>query len=212
MVPLTNMATRRPLILPRFPSWKTLLRLNKESTKRFPDEIAGPGLQGIGLCLVSRPRNGGYWCTPRNSRAFAWTGGNGVHFSFLTRNNQIDENSPVIVTNPSPCDHNNVCCGENLLDFLCLGFRRGYFAMEQFGHDTDYPLKAFTSPSWQPTTDDDYWVGFGVNRHQRQLLDLLIDRFDLKPWKYSKQKFRRLQRDYVPMLDVPPTPWDQSEG
>src|SRR5581483_8608045 len=89
------------------------------------------GLSAIGLTLLRKPASHHYWCTPLNCLTFAATGGEGAHFSFLAVDGRVDEQSPVVVTNPCPTDFRHFIVGKNLNDFLCLGLRRGYFAMEQ---------------------------------------------------------------------------------
>ena len=46
-------------------------------------------------------------------------------------------------------------------------------------------------------------MGFGVNEHQRKLLEFLIAELGLLPWKDLKRKFQRLQKLYMPLLDIP---------
>jgi hypothetical protein len=85
---------------------------------------------------------------------------------------------------------------------LCLGIYRGYFALEQLG-DVDKTLSVYGSATWQPRTEHDWWVGYGVNEYQRKLLDFLTSELGLTPWKDAKRKFRRLQKQYLPLLDIP---------
>ena len=84
----------------------------------------------VGLVLLAPPRNEGYWCTPTNSLTFAITGGDGVHYGLMAINGEFTDLSPVVMTVPM-CDTPNKIVGANLKEFLALGCRYGYFALEQ---------------------------------------------------------------------------------
>jgi hypothetical protein len=188
------------------PLWNRLRKLDKAAAKRFPAEF-DRGFGALGLILYSRPQHGGYWCTPTNTLAFAGTGGEGVHFSFLVEDGNVTEKSPVVITIPQAFDQPNFIGGESLFDFLCLGFHRGYFALETASSDRFF--EAYASDKWPLTEDNgrppdwDWAVGYGVNEHQRKLLDFLIAEIGLSPWKDLKRKFQRLQKLYLPLLEIP---------
>jgi hypothetical protein len=180
-----------------------LREVDKEIAFRFPSEY-DLGLGGVGLLLRSKLTNGRYYCTPTNSRSFAGTGGEGVHFSFLGRPDEISEASPVIATIPMAFANPNFILGENLFDFLCFGMYRGFFALEQLGYNFEEAFTAYTDPSWQSTEDDHFAVGYGVDDRKRAILDLLIERFRLDPWQEPRAKFDRLQSTYLSTLQIPP--------
>jgi hypothetical protein len=179
-----------------------LLEVDEEAARQFPRQDCDPGLGGIGLLLTPKLANGGYTCTPENSRSFAHTGGEGVHFSFLGELDEIDDASPVIVTIPMAFDHPNFIVGENLYDFLCFGIHRGFFALEQLGYNFEETFTAYTNPMWQPSVHRHDWVGLTVDDHTLNLLRLLIERFGLVPWKNAKIKFEQLQEAYLGKLRV----------
>src|SRR5262249_62337819 len=157
----------------------------------------------VGL-MLERKLVGEYydWCTPRNCWTFAHTGGNGVHFSLLERGGEVREDSPVVLTNPGGMGHSCIV-GEDLHAFLCLGVRRGYFALEQLTYNPEVTLEVFTNPAWQPSEDWHYPVGYVVGDLERQILSFLAERFGLRPWTEPK-KFYRLQKSYLGQLDLPP--------
>ncbi len=198
------MKQKRPTI--DHPLWTRLRELDKIAAKRFPADFRS-GFGSLGLILYSRPENGGYWCTPTNTLAFAGTGGGGVHFSFLVQDGMITEKSPIVVTIPEPSDNPNFVGGESLFDFLCLGYHRGYFALETASSDRFF--EAYSSGKWPLSEvegrppDWDAAVGYGVDEHQRKLLDFLIAELGLSPWKDLKRKFERLQKLYMPLLEIP---------
>lgn len=183
------------------PLWKRLCELDKRAARRFPSGHRDVGFGALGLILNRRLENGGYWCTPTNSLAFARTGGNGVHFSFLVRNGKVTRSSPVVVTIPCEFGQPNFIGGATLKDFLNLGYHRGYFAMETLASKKWF--QPYSSAKWQPKEDRDYAVGYGVDVHQRMLLDYLIAELGLSPWTDLKRKFHRLQKQYLPRLELP---------
>ena len=122
-----------------------------------------------------------------------------MHFSFVVEDGKVTENSPIVVTVPESYDCPNFIAGESLFDFLCLGYQRGYFALGMLA--TEKCLAALSSADWQPKTDSDYAVGYGVDEHQQTLLNFLIEKLGLSPWKDLKRRFRRLQKLYLGSSD-----------
>jgi hypothetical protein len=192
------------------PLWDRLCELDQIAKERFPSRF-DPGFGVLGLILSSPPSPGGYFCTPRNSLSFAWTGGDGVHLSFLVQDGRITEQSPIVITCASAIDDHNLIGGESLFDFLCLGYHRGYFALQTAPSERFF--EAYGSDRW-PLTEDldrhpdwDYSVGYFVDEQQRPVLDFLIQELGLTPWRDLPMKFQRLQERYLPLLEVPDQPW-----
>ena len=187
------------------PLLNRLRKLDKVAARRFPGEFF-PGFGSLGLILNSQLKHGGYYCTPTNTLAFASTGGDGVHFSFLVDNGKITDKSPVVITIPTT-DHPNYIGGESLFDFLCLGYYRGYFGLGNAGEERFF--EAYSSGKWPLSEvegrlpDWDGAIGYGVSDYNRKVLEFLIAELGLSPWKGLKQKFERLQKLYYPMLDIP---------
>lgn len=174
------------------PLWERLKAVEKVVAERSPGPLSG--LDSVGLILVRGLPQWDYWCTPKNVLTFATTGGNGVHFNFLIQNDSVGEHSPIVITIPNNFDQPNYIVGESLFDFLCLGYHRGYFALEQLPWERLF--EAYASSDWQPSDETDEWVGFGVNVEQRRVLELLIAEFGLSPWKDLQHKFEDLQARY----------------
>lgn len=190
----------------KHPLWDQLRKLDKAAAKRFPVDFY-KGFGRLGLILRSPPKYGDYWCTPTNTLTFAGTGGDGVHFSFLVDDGKITENSPIVISIPTAADQPNFIGGESLFDFLCLGFHRGYFALGNLPSPRFF--EAYSSGKWPLSKvkgrppDWDWEEGYGVNEHQRNLLDFLIAQLGLSPWKDFQRKFQRLQKRYMPLLKLP---------
>jgi len=183
------------------PLFDKLRRVDAEAANLFPSD-GDRAFGALGLTLMPKLElNLHDWCTPLSCYAFATTGGNGVHFSFLAQENRIGEVSPIVVTNPGSGMGQSHVVGENLFDFLCLGAIRGFFALEQLQYNLDLTLEVFTNPNWLPTEDWHYAVGYSLNDHSQRLLDFLNQQFRLHPWSDSG-RFHQLQERY--RLELPP--------
>jgi hypothetical protein len=201
--------------------WSELQRLNQTAARKLTRPPSDPGFGELGLILYSKLDEFRYGTfTPGNCHTFAHTGGNGVHFSFLALKGQVDEKCPVVVTNPAAGGLNFIV-GENLYDFLCLGYYRGYFALEQLAYHYDLTVRVYTDPNWGATEEwhhsvgydyragDSYRQDFGLGSssvrvppERQALLDLLINHFGLKPWT-APERFKELEREYAEVLAEP---------
>ena len=183
------------------PLWKRLRSLNTTAAKRFNGGFDA-AFGSLGLMLHSRLEHGGYDCTPTNTESFASTGGNGVHFSFLVQDGKVTESSPVVITVPTMIHgQGNFIGGSSLFDFLCLGYHRGYFALEQLGAEKCFA--AYATSAWWPESNSDYSKGFVPSDNQREILNFLIENLGLSPWTDLRQKFEQLQSTYMPLLEIP---------
>ena len=182
------------------PLWNSLLDLDNIAAERFPSRF-DPGFGSLGLRLFRELEHYEYWCTPTNTLTFACTGGDGVHFSFLVRDAKITAESPIVITRPMEYGEPNVIGGESLFDFLCLGYFRGYFALEAMPSESAFA--AFESADWQPKAEWEFALGLGVDANKRKLLDFLTTELGLSPWKDLKRKFADLQNRYMPLLEMP---------
>lgn len=173
-----------------------LYDLNAEIAIKFPSR-ADPGIGQMGLLLNHRFERGGYWCTPINSLSFGSTGGDGAHFSFLILNNEITDNTPVIISVPDNfgCPENaNVVLSRNFVDFVRLGLHCGYFSMAQFAFDAEDALKHYSRTDWE---DSGSW--FPSDNH-RVVAEFIATRLNLKRLAYSSDEFAELQAQFKPLL------------
>lgn len=146
----------------------------------------------IGLILLARPKNYGYWCTPQNSLTFATTGGDGVHFGLVAINDEFTEKSPVVMTVPM-CDTPNTIVGANLVEFLSLGCLFGYFALEQLIYDRQETLQELERCRFNPAYESD----------ERKMLQTLSLAFKLSPWLEPEQRLEELEALYSGWLQIP---------
>lgn len=146
--------------------WK--LAEARAKTSGSPPEAA---LERAGLLLHRDLAHGGYDSTPRNSVAFAGTGGDGVHFSFVLRDGLALEDSPIVMTVPMHFDHENLVVGEDLRDFLAVGCCLSFFVLEQLTYDRAAFLAAYVAGS----------DGYQPDDEQRALLARIQLAFGVRP-------------------------------
>ncbi|MDX1945579.1 MAG: hypothetical protein SFU86_09225 [Pirellulaceae bacterium] len=194
------MQTSDSRFIRRCPRFAKLQKIAAQANKRFRDTLSGFDLIGLNVGDGPPESVGGYWCSPINSKCFADTGGEGVHFSFMCEEEDLDfDNLPVIVTIPAALGASFVV-GENLYEFLCLGCHRGFFALEQLGHQLEKTLRVYATPTWKAKEDKDWWVGFGTNETQCAVLKFLRGQMGLKQWPRLRTRFRKLQQEFAPRI------------
>jgi len=121
-----------------------------------------------------------YAATPAGAIPFASTGGDGVHFSIVP----TADAWPVVMTAPMAFTTPNHVVGGDLLEFLALGCRVGYFSLERLAYswgrqDLINMLQTTTEPVPDP--------------HEQSLLEALTTEFDLEPWHDVETRLAELQ-------------------
>jgi len=167
--------------------------------KNFPlPRHFDPGVGSLGLILSKLGDDRYDWCTPINCLSFARTGGNGVHFSFLTLDDEHVCQVPVIMTNPGGGDGRSWIVGSDLHDFLSFGYHCGYFVMEQLAYSLEKTLATFVSPE-SPEADKDLLM----SEENAPVMKAMRERLGLKPWK-NVDHFHELQDKFAGQLKYPP--------
>jgi len=161
--------------------WKLAKRMAKK--RQDPSGVFGE----IGLFLHKSPAPP-YDSTPKGSITFASTGGDGVHYGLLRIGTARGEAMPVVMTVPMNFDNLHLIVGEDLIDFLALGSRVGYFSLEQLTYDYQQSI------DWLENSSD-YNKGLGAD--ERHLLDGLCKEFGLHPWLDVDEKLQRLNTKYL---------------
>lgn len=159
------------------------------------------GLFAVGLGLHKQLKNCGYWCTPRNSLAFASTGGDGVHYSVLAQDGKPVDDSPVIMTVPTSdgyAPYTNLIVGDTVRNFLRFGLIRGYFYMEQLKYQRQTALAAYSSADWQPGRDH---RGFGISERDKAILAILARELKIVPLSYTESEFDAMQERHSSKLE-----------
>lgn len=178
----------------------SLLRRLREADKaarKLPTSSL-PGFAAIGLSVFSSLRRFDYWCTPTNVLSFATTGGDGNHFSFILKDNTVSEHSPVVMTSPSDYDEPNLIVGESLFHFLCLGYHCGFSPIESFPSKESMRLCASARQNQKKGAPL-----FSLDENERRILDFLIQKLQLSPWRNVEGEIQRLQAEYRPLLKLP---------
>lgn len=150
----------------------------------------------LGLTLQHPLENYGYYNTPINSSSFATTGGDGVHYSLLHIDGEVRENSPVVMTVPMMFEEGNLILGENLLEFLALGCRTGYFNLENLIYQQEETIRLLDAGVREGSA--------AAWEYKEPLLTSLIEEFDLKPWPEHERRLGQLQEKYAGLILLPP--------
>src|SRR5215211_8456906 len=169
------------------PNYPRLLKLAERVSGQLhvsPESVFDP----IGLILQLPPERWDYHCTPLNSVTFASTGGDGVHFGFLEV--QGCASSLVVMTVPMS-DVNNFIVGESLFEFLCLGVRRGYFALEELAYDRERAILLNREVDEEMGSDE------------VRLLNLIQEEFKLEPWPEVEGHLRLLEQRFAASIRIP---------
>jgi hypothetical protein len=154
---------------------------------------------GCGMWLYRPPlHNGGYVSTPVNTLMFASTGGDGCHFSFLLTQGKWSEESPIVMTCPDAGCCENVLVGQNLSEFLRLGLRTGYFALNELARGWESEEFNASHPFVEELEKSEPapWV----EPEEAALLAHLARRFSLSPRPEVGRRLAELQRLYLPVL------------
>lgn len=149
-------------------------------TKRTGVNVFDP----VGLLLERPLERNTYEETPLNTLCFARTGGGGVHFSFLTDDGAVSDESPIVLTIPMDEDHNTIV-GENLLEFLSLGCVDGYFRLEMLPGNRDELIENLM-----------HGKRAEMHEYEHQLLKAIRDEFDVRPWPDIRTRLSELKQKY----------------
>lgn len=150
----------------------TDLTLLFDVLRRHP-EAAEP----LGLFLTPDLKPSGYRATPACCRTFAWTGGDGVHFSLAKTG---ADRPPVVMTVPMNFDAPNIVAGADLSEFLSLGLRTGYYVLENLVYQRDAAIFSLTN-------------GVEIDEHGLSALEDIEKSFSLLPWSNVRDRLAALQ-------------------
>lgn len=122
----------------------TIAQVAEKVKAQYPDWYFGYG------GLIPYENNFKYNSSPLNTLTFAGTGGDGVHYGILP----IDESiQPVIMTVPMNFGYTpeayNWILGENLDEFLALGYYSGWFFLEQLCYQKERILNYYSTNNFE---------------------------------------------------------------
>ncbi len=136
---------------------------------------------------------GKYDCTPINTELFAFTGGDGVHFSYL----DVSKNVCIIVmTDPTnygkTVDAYNIILAETFEEFLGLGYFIGWASLDGLCY---YPDETFM----------DYGIGQKeysfANQNESIFLKQLISQLGIEPVILKEERLTYLKEKYIEKLE-----------
>lgn len=137
-----------------------------------------------------------YNCSPTNTKVFARTGGDGVHYSILEISEEIQ---PVVMTVPmnfggSMRDYNWII-GENLNEFLSIGYYNGWFPIEQLC----YGKKAIIDFYSTENMDEDFQKSADI-----QFIKKLMNKWELVHVPLNIERLDQLADKYFQYLEFNP--------
>lgn len=172
--------------------FKTVVgEIAKETRTEFPNRF----FDYAGM-IPNDEKNSRYDCSPTNTRVFAWTGGDGVHYSILEISKEIQ---PVVMTVPmnfgSSMKSYNWVIAENLNEFLSLGYYNGWFPLEQLCYDNDWVIKFYASEN----KEADYQSGGDIHFVKKLRNKIGYDHIPL-----NNQRLKDLENKYFGQLQFKP--------
>lgn len=133
-----------------------------------------------------------YDSSPINTEVFARTGGDGVHYSILEISEKIQ---PVVMTVPmnfgdSMRDYNWII-GENLNEFLSIGYFNGWFPIEQLCYDNEWAIDFYSKENME----EDYQNGADI-----QFVKKLRSKFGYDHIPLNNKRLNELADNYFQYL------------
>jgi hypothetical protein len=151
---------------------------------RTPQGVLDP----CGLILKIPPKTRYYWCTPKNVQTFASTGGDGVHYSYLSDSRLPTDVQPIVMTLPAS-ERMNLIVAESFDEFFGLGYNVGWFSLEQLVYDPDNAVSYFAQPDPE---DPDY---------KTVRMELIRSHLDIQPAPLSLARIAALNASYMRYID-----------
>lgn len=137
--------------------------------------------EDVGLLFGPTLGPSGYDQTRENCWTFAWTGGDGVHFSLLDTGAGVGNNSPVVMTVPM-ADEPNRIVGRSLRHFLGLGLHSGFFILEQLQYDFDDTVERLERHEWEQD----------LSEEARAALDAVAEALQVSAWTGYRSELQML--------------------
>ena len=133
-----------------------------------------------------------YDSSPINTEVFATTGGDGVHYSILEISEKIQ---PVVMTVPmsfgDSMRHYNWIIGENLNEFLSIGYFNGWFPIEQLCYDNEWAIDFYSKENME----EDY-----QNEADIQFVKKLRSKFGYEHIPLNNERLNELADNYFQFL------------
>lgn len=164
--------------------WEIVDGLEKEYGKELYKFIDYCGIEPI-----MPMKNIGYFCTPKNSKTFAATGGDGVHFGIVDLMLSRDNKQPIVMTVPM-AEINNVVIAENINEFFSLGINNGWFGLEQIVYDLEETIDYYSK------------LDSEITESEKRFLDRLKQKIEVQYIPLSKSRLNQLKELYFERLEI----------
>lgn len=162
------------------------LHLDHQRLMTLLQNIGEDGCEAIGLLPMPSLHHSGYSQAPRNSLAFATTGGDGVHFSLVAIDETAMASWPVVMTVAMNFGAENLIVGADLREFLGLGLRQGYFELEQLLYKPDETIDWLDQDFDQAPCSVD----------KVRALTAIQRTFEISPWRKHGPRIAELQANF----------------
>jgi hypothetical protein len=173
---------------------EALYSVAAKAAEHFGDPAGAEGvLDPCGLILEVPPKSGYDWCTPKEALTFASTGGDGVHYSYLSSDKISSGLVPVVMTLPAS-EELNLVVAESIDELLGLGYHVGWFALEQIVYEPEWALQYFAQPDADAADD------------KLARMEFLRSELSIQPIALSLDRIANLTERYASFLIVPDEP------
>lgn len=166
-------------------------RMDELILARFGARFGKKLYQYVDYCGIEPVRHPdeGYFCTPKNSRTFARTGGDGVHFGIITNDARHSIRKPIVMTLPM-ATRNNVVVAESLDEFFGLGYHVGWYALEQLVYDLEDTIRYYSDQSES------------LSKQQKTFLEIVREELKINHVPLTKDRLDELDDKYYKMLNI----------
>jgi len=134
-----------------------------EDSNKTKDEYPNLYFDYAGI-IPEEDEDARYDSSPINTKVFSRTGGDGVHFSILCLSENIQ---PIVMTVPmnfgnSLTDY-NLIIGENLNEFLSIGYFNGWFFLEELCYKEKWAFEFYSEENKDEEYQNDGDIQFVKN-------------------------------------------------
>lgn len=131
-----------------------------------------------------------YDSTPVNSKTFAYTGGDGVHFGIVSSSTFAQSIQPVVMTVPMNPACLNVIIAENLEEFFSIGYHSGWYFLEEISYNPDNAIANYAK------------IGETLSDEEFTYLQIIRNRFNILPLELTRERLIELKDKYFEKLDL----------
>jgi hypothetical protein len=131
-----------------------------------------------------------YDSTPKNTKTFAHTGGDGVHFGIMNIIREGENIQPVVMTVPMEPDVTNFILAESIEEFLSLGYYNGWFFLDKVAYKLEEAVLYYSKEDPE------------LNTRTKEFIKIIKDEFKLQPIALSTTRLEELKKKYFGLLQI----------